>query len=221
MPNKINFTTKYTFNKIDSPSKAYILGFILADSSIDNKNNVEISVALNDKEVVDYISNVIGSNVNVSNKMNKKKRIFPKARTVKRIKDITKFTGGYKKTERHYPRIKKELEPYLLLGFFDGDGCISYGYRKDRKRLWHKISFTSSYSLLQGVQQYLFKLGITTKLKPKSKSNCYVLEFANKKDILKFLDYIYMDNFVVLRRKYLKNCALRLELEEIGETTRK
>ena len=51
------------------------------------------------------------------------------------------------------------------------------------------------------------------------KENCYIIEFANRKDILKFLDYIYCDNFVVLQRKYLKAKALRLELEENGEGT--
>ena len=51
----------YNFNKIDTPEKAYTLGFILADGNINIKNMVEISVGKNDKEVVDFISNVIGS----------------------------------------------------------------------------------------------------------------------------------------------------------------
>ena len=76
--------------------------------------------------------------------------------------------------------------------------------------------------LLEGVQQHLFNIGITTKLRPKSNENCYIIEFANKKDVLKFLDYIYPDNdFIILKRKYLKAKALRLELEEFGGTTNK
>ena len=39
---------------------------------------------------------------------------------------------------------------------------------------------------------------------------------------IKFLDYIYPDDeFVILQRKYLKAQALRLELEEFGENTKK
>ena len=110
----------------------------------------------------------------------------------------------------------------MLQGFFDGDGCITWGYRKDRNRLWHKVSFTSSFSILEGLQQYLFKQGITTKVRPKSNENCGVLEFANKKDIIKFYNLVYSDkDFIILRRKYIKYNALRLELEENGETTKK
>ena len=210
---------QFKFEKIDTPEKAYILGFILADGSIEQNNNIELSVSLEDKEIVDYIATIINSSVFTDKTYNKKQRKFPRARTNKNIKDITKFTGGRAKKDRHYPRVKRDLERYLLLGFFDGDGCITWGRRKDRNRLWHKISFTSSYSLLYGVQQHLLRIGITTTLRPKSGENCFVLEFANKNDIIRFLNYIYPEDseFVVLQRKYLKNRALRLELEENGE----
>ena len=45
----------YKFEKIDTKEKAYILGFLLADGSIDEKNIVELSVSLYDKEIVEYI----------------------------------------------------------------------------------------------------------------------------------------------------------------------
>lgn len=212
----------YRFEKIDTKEKAYALGFILADSGIDDRYNVNIRVSIRDKEVVEFISSVINSKVIDCKAYNKKSKIFPHSTTNKRIKDITKFTGGTKKSTRHYPRIRKDLEPYLLQGFFDGDGCITWGYRKDRNRLWHKVSFTSSFSLLEGLQQYLFKQGITTKVKPKAKENCGVLEFANKKDVLKFYDLVYSDkDFIILKRKYTKYNALRLELEENGEGSEK
>ena len=212
----------YRFEKIDTKEKAYALGFILADSSIDDKYNVNIQVSIRDKEVLDFIASVINSKIIDDRTYNKKSRIFPHSATSKRIKDITKFTGGTKKDTRHYPRICKDLEPYLLQGFFDGDGCITWGYRKDRNRLWHKVSFTSSFSLLEGLQQYLFKQGITTKVKPKAKENCGVLEFANKRDVIKFYNLVYSDkDFIILRRKYTKYNALRLELEENGEGSEK
>ena len=33
---------------------------------------------------------------------------------VKKISDITKFTGGYLKKDRHYPRVRDDLEKYLI-----------------------------------------------------------------------------------------------------------
>ena len=210
----------YRFEKIDSKEKAYCLGFILGDACITN-TNTDICVALADKEVVNFIQSVIGGHILVSKKFDKKKKQFPSARIIKRITDITKFTGGYNKVDRHYPIIRKDLEKYMIQGFFDAEGCITWGRRKDKNRIWQKISFTSQYKMLEGVQQYLLKhLHIATKLRPKSDgSKCFVLEFANKADVIKFGNHLYADNdMIILKRKYSKFEALRLELEENGES---
>lgn len=214
----------YSFEKIDSRQKAYSLGFILADSNIDIKNIVELSIEKRDKEIIEFISKVIQSEVNFDNTFNKEKRRFPRVRTSRKIKDILKFTGGRLKEDRHYPKIKNELERYMLLGFFDADGCITWGHRKDRDKIWHKINFTSQLKLLEGIQQMLYKnIGISSTIRPKKSEDCYIIEFSNKEDILKFINYIYPKDtdFIILQRKYLKANALRLELEEFGENTNK
>lgn len=212
----------YYFNKIDNFRKAYLIGFIACDSAINQKCQVEISVEKSDREIADFIAKELDCNVNVDNTFDKKARRFPRARLNKKVPDILKFVGNNLKTKRHLPIVSKELNRYLLLGAFDADGCITWGRRKDRNRIWHKISFTTSLNIAICLQQILIKeLNISTVVRPKSKENCYVIEFANRKDILKFLDYIYCDDFVVLKRKYLKAKALRLELEENGEGANK
>ena len=106
------------------------------------------------------------------------------------------------------------------MGFFDAEGCITWGFRKDRNRIWHKVSFTSQYDLLISIQKILSKIGISSSIRPKSNKKCFVLEFCNKQDILKFYNWLYIDiNFIVLRRKFNNYNALRLELGEFGETT--
>ena len=212
----------YTFDKIDTKEKAYILGFLLANSAINEKNSVEISVALNDKEIVEYIAKILQCNIIYDHTIDKKARRFPRARINKRISDILKFTGGRLKEDRHYPRIRNDLEKYLIQGLFDSDGCLTFGRRKDKNRLWQKICFTSQLKILEGVQQYLIKnLNISTVLRPKSNEKCYILEFSNISDVLTFLKHIYPnDSFIILKRKYLKYKALRLELEENGEGER-
>ena len=108
----------------------------------------------------------------------------------------------------------------MLLGFFDGDGCLTYGHRKDRGRLWHKVSFTGSYKLLTAIQKSLEKTSITSRMYPKKGENCYVVELTSKEAILKILEYMYGDeDLIVLHRKYNKYKALRLELGENEETT--
>jgi len=209
------------FKKINTPEKAYILGFILGDGSISNKD-VCINVCLDDREIIDFIQSCIGGNIRIYNTINKETHQYPSAsinignKVI--INSIKTKSGGNLKQDRHIPIISEILEPYLLLGFFDAEGCITWGRRKDRNRIWHKISFTSQFKMLDGIQKILLKNGITTSIKPKGTEKCYVLEFANKKDVLKFLDLIYNDeNFVILKRKYNKALALRLELGEFGE----
>ena len=211
----------YRFDKIDTKEKAYTLGFILADGAIDTRNT-EISVSIYDKNVVEFISSIIGGHVNYSYEINKSARRFPRARLIKKIVDITKFTGGIQKEDRHYPRVREDLERYLIQGLFDADGCITWGKRKDKDRIWQKVSFTSRLKILEGVQKYLInRLHISTVVRPKSDCNCYVLEFSNCEDVIKFCEHIYPnDEFIILNRKYLKYKALRLELEENGESNR-
>ena len=208
----------YRLNSIDTPEKAYLLGFILADGAINN-NDVEVSVAMCDSEVAEFIASQFGINPRYDYSFDKDARRFPRVRISRRVIDILMYSSGSAKKDRHFPRIRKDLERYLLLGFFDGDGCMTWGRRKDRNRIWQKVSFTSQLKLLSGVQAFLMKNGISTSIKPKTGCDCFVLDFANRGDVLKFIDIIYPDDkFIVLRRKYLKSMALRLELEENGES---
>lgn len=208
----------YVFGSIDTPAKAYVLGFLLCDSAINNIGRIDVSVALKDSCIIEFISTVIGGEPIYRYTYNRETRVFPKCRLSRKISDIMKFIAGPKKEDRHFPRIRQDLEVFLMLGVFDADGCITWGYRKDRNRIWQKISIKSSYKILYGVQQFLLhKLMIPTSIHPVKGENCYILEFADRRTVLIFLSWLYQyPNAVILQRKYQKACALRLELEENG-----
>jgi intein/homing endonuclease len=211
---------KYNFSNIDTKEKAYVLGYILADAFIDKKSCVKIGSAIGDKKIPEFISEVLGCSVRYDYTYDAQKRRFPRARIDRKIGDILKFTGGALKKDRHFPRIQKDLEKYMLLGFFDGDGCLTWGRRKDRNRIWQKVSFTSQRKILEGVQKYLLRnLNISSVVRQKCNEQCYILEFAERQNVIKFCEHIYSDkDFIILKRKYLKYKALRLELEENGES---
>lgn len=145
-----------TFNigKIDSKEKAYLLGFICCDGAINQNNLVEVSLEKNDKETLDYLANIVNANVFVDNTFDKKTKRFPRVRMSKKINDIKTFVGGRLKTARHFPITNKDLGRYALLGAFDADGCITWGRRKDKNRIWHKISFTTSLKIASGIQMF-------------------------------------------------------------------
>lgn len=207
-----------SLNKIDSPEKAYCIGFIGGDGHIDYKNQVSISLSIKDRDVLNFIQQTIGGTVSEDLRYNKKQRKFPNTSLSKVILDIKKFYGGRLKEERSLPHVPKNLEKYLLLGFFDAEGCVTWGYRKDRNRIWQKISFTSQYDLLISIQKILTKVNISTSIRPKKDEKCYVLEFSNKIDVINFCNWLYSDlQFIVLKRKFENYNALRLELGEFGE----
>lgn len=213
--------TTNVFNKIDTPEKAYIIGYSISNGYITDRS-IELSCCILDKSILKFISKYTGASYREDYTIAPQTRRYPRARirigNKAIVTDFNKHCSS-KKDSRHVPIIPKDLERYLILGFFDGDGCITWGRRKDRNRIWQKISFTSSLSILTGIQNILLKqCDISTTIKPKNGYNCYVLSFCNKKNVLKFLDYIYPDeSFIVLRRKYKKANALRLELGEFGE----
>ena len=211
------------FDKIDSKEKAYMLGFLLGDGAIDKKGHLECSISINDKEILYKFSEWTGCKVVENHHTNVKSRCFPHASIHIGNKNIMKqlkmLFGGRLKPERHIPIISKKYEPYLVQGFFDADGCVTFGHRKDRGYLWKKIIFTSQLKMLTGIQSILDKQGISSKIYPKSGEKCFVLELSrNTNNVIKALDYIYSDeNFVILQRKFEKAHALRLELGENGE----
>lgn len=209
------------FSKINTPEKAYILGFILGDGYITKDNKLVVSIALHDKEVIDFIHKELNVNVVINTKLDHIKKIYPNASfkigNSPIINDLKCLFGGRLKEERHIPIISPKLEKYLVQGFFDAEGCVTWGRRKDRNRIWSKISFTSQYKMLIGIQNILIKNGISSVIRPKNNEKCYVLEISKTSNVLKFLDFIYSDdNFIVLNRKYEKAKALRLELGEFG-----
>jgi hypothetical protein len=222
---KPNYKDINYFNKIDTKEKAYIIGFMIGDSGIDKqKESLELAIALNDKIILNFINKELGCNIQVDTTYNEKQKKFPSASinigNQSLMRDIIKLFGGRLKEDRRLPIIPKNLERYMVLGFFDAEGCVTWGYRKDRGRLWQKVSFTSKLKMLEGIQKILLRQNIASSIRPKSNDeDCHVMEFADRDRVLMFLNYIYPDDdFIILERKYKKAQALRLELGEFGET---
>lgn len=219
---KKHYPDEHLFNKIDTKEKAYIIGYSVADACISD-DYIEFRCALKDKELMDFIAAYIGDcTVNVDATYNKAAKRFPscgfKIGNKNIVTDFNKHCS--QKIDKHMPIVRRDLEPYLLLGYFDGNGCITWGHRKDRHRIWHKVCFVGQLASLIGVQKILEHNGICSSIIPKGKEKAFVLEFANKPDILKFYHLIYDPKFVVLNRKYEHFNALRLELGEFGEDQR-
>ena len=189
----VRYKDENYFKKIDTPIKAYLLGFLLGDSCLTTNNSLELGIAICDREILQLFENELGCRICNKLKTDKKSRTFPSSRiniyNKNIVNDVHVLFQGRLKPERHIPNISEYLENYLLAGFFDAEGCFTYGIRKNG-RMRNKIVFTSHENMLLGIQKILNKYNIITKIKPKGTENCEIIEFSNKKDVLIFLNII-------------------------------
>lgn len=226
-----NIDDRNFFKEINTKEKAYIIGFILGDGEIHNTNDVHLGIKLSDKQLIEDINKYLPweGHIREDNTFDKKARRFPRIRFNFRSRTfgniLVRIFGDRLSSKRNFPIITKYFRPYLIAGLFDADGCITYGFRKDRNRLWYKVSFTCNENILLGLQKELYTNNISSRIYPKKNENVFVLEITNLKDIYNFFNLLPIDG-IRLKRKVEKfnnwlqevvKTPLRLKLGELGE----
>ena len=128
--NKYSANFEY-FEKIDSPKKAYWLGFIAADGYLMQGKGLELSQAEKDSKIRKEFKKDIESThpIKIYSYDRKNRNTQPSHRIVlysrKLANDLVKW--GIPEKNKTYtltfpPPIEKHLLNYFLLGFFEGDG---------------------------------------------------------------------------------------------------
>lgn len=189
------------FNNIDTPEKAYILGFIYADGCVFNSSKSSgCSIFINSKdiEIINFIKleltdkpiettkrGLIGLSLYSTQLANSliSKGVFQN----KSI--ILKFP-----TEEQVP---KHLLNHFIRGIFDGDGSVTNCCNKQMAR------FSTSKDLALHLKDYLLSLDINSNIFD-SKKNCFYLSICSKKDFRKFFNFLYGADGFRLSRKYNK-----------------
>lgn len=196
------------FKEIDTPEKAYWLGYICADGCIQKHNN-KLAICCKDLEILEKFKKDIESGHKIS-----EKRVFDK-RTNKWydeyslqignelfVKNIIDQGVTHNKTDVcDFPKIKEDFYSYFIAGLFDGDGSVYYITGKKALR----CNLISTKEILDFIDNYLLKkYGIKPCKKQKisqNKTNVYK-QFWYKNSLL-FLDFIYRgDKNIFLKRKY-------------------
>lgn len=73
---KIIYKDENYFKKIDTPIKAYLLGFLLGDSCLTTNNSIELDIAICDREILELFENELGCRISDSFNLNKKQKLF-------------------------------------------------------------------------------------------------------------------------------------------------
>jgi hypothetical protein len=205
------------FEKIDSNLKAYWLGFLFADGCVRNiKSGYVLKIKLSnlDENHLFAFLNHIGSNqkelrTETSKFIGKNGKNYQSTCKVllinskKIVEDLIKLGCGQNKTNSIiFPIINDNLIPSFILGYFDGDGCITQ--KKVKGHTYYSVTFTSgSENFLDRTKKELLDIGLNSISKYKY-NTFFRLQICNKIDLLKIKDYFYSTNNFYLERKKIK-----------------
>jgi len=200
--NKYSFNEDY-FEKIDTEDKAYFLGFIVADGSV---NEVRLNISQKEPDILYEFEKFIKLKDGVR-KHTKRNIHFLNLTSSKLITDLNNLGIYQNKTMIvKYPNIPKELEHHFMRGVFDGDGCISIHKRREGSR---DTSDRGQVNICSGsidfIQKYVDRLnemcGITKNKIRCPKGTYSVIDWGSFSDIEKFYDFFYKNATVYLERK--------------------
>lgn len=198
-----NPNTKYIFDDtyfkyINTPEKAYLLGWIASDGSI-NRGSVCVAIHERDVEILRLFQQFICKDIPIR---------FFKTPTSKLCSYTISSTTMSKDICRHleikpkkksdvikFPKLSKELVWLFIRGYFEGDGTINDPFISKKK--YPAGGFTS------GSSDMLISLkDICGGYICKNSNNCNSLDISGKK-MMKFLSCVYReDKNLILTRKY-------------------
>lgn len=210
---RISRRRKYEYNEtffdiIDSPEKAYWLGFIIADGHISNKKDktsekrLQINLAKVDFDHLKKLANCLCPNIKI-----REITVYLKATGKHYEQCEVKFYNKHivesliklgikenKSLKEIYPNIPKELDKHFIRGEFDGDGCF---YSKQAQ-----LTFIGSKQLVASIRDkilYHLNIGVNVRVCKK----LHVITY-NRKNAVKIMKWLYSDGGPYLDRKYNK-----------------
>lgn len=225
---KYNHKDDY-FKIINTSTKAYILGFTLADGSIDRiirgnciTNRLCFGNSIDDTEIMELIRNEISPNSILYVKNNKigakdrKEQLYLRIASYSLCEDlINLYDIAPKKTNNSnfrmdFSKIPEEFHKDFIRGFFDGDGSVSF--YKTKNTIFFNFSFVfnskefaeqigSKFENLFNIKAVYYKHIGKTCVYYSMRFNYYRDRISKIKEIY---HYLYDDSDVFLNRKKIK-----------------
>lgn len=200
------------FEIIDTEEKAYFLGFLYADGTMDDSTcSIKMELGEKDKEILEKLNNCIKSNAPLG--FSNWKRRFPtkqnsyilRMNRKKMFDDLIRLGCVPRKSLiLEFPnknQVPSHLIRHFVRGYFDGDGCIHVKNQYKKKK--NSVTIVGSKPFCETLYKILTEnLGIKVSIKKDSKSSIYYLSICAINDIKILSDYFYIDCKIKLERKY-------------------
>ena len=205
------------FSNIDSYEKAYWLGFLFTDGSVDHyKKTGRIRLQLQEKDI--EILEQFKQSLQIDSKIIYDKRVNSTCCSVEFVdeqifNDLGKYgivpNKTYETNHILYKKVPEQYQTAFALGLFDGDGnfyCddsftdVTFGYTA-----YHESEVIDFQELITKITN------INTSNKPYFTSAWHV-QWRGRQQVLKILDILYKDCSIHLARKYNKYLALKNSL---------
>lgn len=209
------------FRNIDTNLKAYFLGFIMADGSVEDFSSKSLRIKINniDEELLVKFLEEIDSDHIIENKHYREDKIFSQIRVNNNFifDDLSQYGIIPNKTMSvNPPLLNNDLLKFYYLGLWDGDGGISYSMVQNKNKKDHKtfkIYLTGTKSNVYGFNKFLMDNGLVNKLyktHPSSFNGEIIkIVIGGNNKIKKIMDFMYKDSEFHLSRKYKKYLILK------------
>lgn len=197
------------FENIDTPEKAYWLGFLFADGCVDKKNSIKLGLASVDEEHVKKFQKAIGA-VNykiIHSQKSVGDKIYYQSiltiRDYKMVNDLAKLGCVNNKSlilEFPTEKIPEGLYSHFIRGYFDGDGSLNYTKKIYQGRQHHwRIEFCGTKNFLEKLKRIFGKENLALE----NRGKYYCLTIGGAKQLERILAYIYKDAYdeICLSRK--------------------
>jgi hypothetical protein len=137
-------------------------------------------------------------------------------------KDLHKIGCMQNKTFKvKFPALPDNILRHFVRGYFDGDGCVSYSYPKRDNIFGNSfigvVRITGTEAFCISLQEYIKQfLSLTSSIGQRREATPEIktLSITGNQQVITFLEWLYHDSNLFLRRKYERYLFIQQEIEK-------
>ena len=190
------------FESVDTPVKAYWLGFLYADGYIGKEKDKRVRITLkksDEQHLSKFLSAIEANNTPI--KYSQKKdgdKIFEQAycclRDAKLVEDLNRAgcvnCKSYTLTFPNTDILPEKLQSHFIRGYFDGDGSLHSTLSGKNKTPRYRITFVGTKSFLESLRHILGKEHIAIE----NRDTYCMFSISGNKQLIPILEYLYKDS---------------------------